>query len=390
MLATLFVVIFVSFIGVGLPDSILGPAWPAMYREFGLPISLAGYITAAVSVGTIISSLLSARLIKKFGTGLVSAVSTLLTALALLGFAFTKNPIFFFILSLPLGIGAGAIDTALNNFSALYYSASKISFLHCSYGLGVAISPFIMSLALGENENWRRGYIIVALIQLAIAFISFIALPLWFKIEKRDGEKLVKSQKILSIPQLIKTSGVFLSGLAFFAACALELTAGAWCSSFFVNAKGTSSEKAAIITMIFYIGLTFGRLLSGFFVNLLGSKKILNISVFTMLVSLVFFVLPLPTIVSAIALLMLGIGVAPVFPNLMHLTPKIFGIEISQSVIGFQQSMTYLGIMIMPWLFGMLADAFGTSLLPFYLIAIFIIYAFAFYMLMYVIKKKND
>ncbi len=389
MLATLLIIIFISFIGVGLPDSVLGTAWPAMYREFELPISLAGYITSTVSAGTIVSSLMSSKLINKFGTGLVTALSTLLTAIALLGFAFTQNPIFFFILAVPLGIGAGAIDTALNAFVALHYSASKMSFLHCFYGLGVAVSPLIMSLALGDEGNWRRGYLIVAIIQFTIALIGFLALPLWHKIQKKDAEEQTAQKRVLSLKELIKTPGVMLSCFAFFYSCALELTAGSWSSSFFVNTKGISTSKAASITMFFYIGLAGGRFLSGLLANKFGRRRILRISLIILPISILIFLLPLPTAVTAIALFFIGLGIGPVYPNLVHLTPKNFGDDIAESVMGIQQAMTYVGIMLMPWLFGVLAEIFSTALLPYYLLLLFALYAVVFVALMKTVKKNK-
>ncbi len=389
MLATLLIVIFISFIGVGLPDSVLGTAWPAIYREFNLPISLAGYITSAVSIGTIISSLMSSRLINKFGTGLVTAFSTLLTALALFGFAFTKNPIFFFLLAIPLGLGAGAIDTALNAFVAMHYSASQMSFLHCFYGIGVAASPFIMSMALGSNGDWRQGYFTVAVIQAFIALISFLFLPVWHKVQKKDAVENEISPKTLSAAKLVKTPGVLLSCFTFFFNCALELTAGSWSSSFFVNTKGVGADKAALITMLFYIGLSCGRLLSGFLAGKLGRRRILRISLYLQLFAVLIFVLPLPTAVSAVSLFLIGLGIGPVYPNLVHLTPKNFGEDIAQSVMGLQQAMTYAGIMLMPWLFGVLAQAFSTALLPYYLMLMLLFYGLTFTALMRAVKKEK-
>ncbi len=390
MLATLLLVIFLSFIGVGLPDSVLGTAWPSMYREFDLPISLAGYITSTVSAGTILSSLMSARMIKTFGTGLVTAVSTLLTAAALLGFALTRQPIFFFLLALPLGLGAGAIDTALNAFVALHYSASRMSFLHCFYGLGVAASPFVMSLALGENGNWRKGYFIVAIIQFFLAAICFLALPLWHKVQQKDAMQTDCSAKTLSIKELVKTPGVMLSCFAFFATCAMELTAGGWSSSFFVNTKGLDADKAAGITMLFYIGLACGRFLSGLLAGKLGRKKLLRFSLLVQFGAVLLFLLPLPIAVSASALFLIGLGVGPVYPNLVHLTPDNFGEEIAQSVMGIQQAMTYAGIMLMPWLFGVLAQVFSTALLPCYLLFLLGLYTVTFLTLMKSVSRRQN
>ncbi len=388
MLTALLIVIFVSFIGVGLPDSVLGTAWPAMYAEFDLPISLAGYITATVSVGTIISSLLSARLLKKFGTGIVTAVSTLLTAVALLGFALTQSPVFFFVFAIPLGLGAGCVDTSLNAFVALHYSASMMSFLHCFYGIGVAASPFIMSLALGDSGDWRRGYIIVAVIQFTIAATAFAFIPLWRKVQKKDTEESTVEVKTLSIPQLIKTPGVFWSAFSFFTICALELSAGAWCSSYFVETKEIQADSAASITMLFYIGLALGRFLSGVAAGRLGRRRILRISLGLLPVAIVVFMLPLPNFVTACGLFLLGLGIGPVYPNLVHLTPTNFGEEIMQSVMGFQQAMTYLGIMLMPPLFGVIAETATIALLPYYLVAMFALYAVAFVMLFRTVGRR--
>ncbi len=389
MMTALLIIIFISFIGVGLPDSVLGTAWPLIYREFGLPISLAGYITATVSASTIVSSLMSAKLIRKFGTGLVTAVSTLLTALALLGFAYTNHPVYFFLLAIPLGLGAGAIDTALNSFVVLHYSAAKMSFLHCFYGLGVAASPFVMSLALGQQGNWRNGYRIVALIQLAITAVCFLSLPLWHKVQKKDEEQQSEAIQALSMKQLIKTKGVLLSCVAFVASCALELTAGIWSSSFFVNTKSIPADKAASITMLFYIGLATGRLLSGILAGKLGRTRLLQITLVLLPVAITLFILPLPTWLAAVALFLIGLGIGPVYPNLVHLTPKHFGENIAQSVIGLQQAMSYAGVMVMPWLFGQLAQVFSTALLPYYLLTMWAIYAWTFLAMLRRVKSSS-
>ncbi len=389
MLTILLVFIFVMFISVGLPDSVLGTAWPVMYVDLHLPISFAGYITATVSVGTIISSLMSTRLINKFGTGLITAVSTLLTAVALFGFAATKNPLFFFLLAIPLGIGAGAIDTALNSFVALHYTAAQMCYLQCFYGLGVAVGPFVMSLALGSSGNWRRGYIIVAIIQLTISIISFISLPLWFKVQKKDMEESDIKPRTLSIIELVKTRGVMFSSLSFFMSCALELTCGTWCASYFVNTKNLSPDKAAVITMLYYIGLTSARFFSGVFVNKLGRRRILRISLVILPIAIVLFMLPLNPIITATAIFFIGFGVGPIYPALVHLTPKNFGVDIAQSVMGIQQATTYLGIMIVPWIFGILADKLSTVILPYFLLLLFVLYAVMLISLMKTVNKNK-
>lgn len=370
---SLLVVIFICFIGVGLPDSVLGSAWPVMYQELNLPISLAGYISATVSACTIVSSLMSARVIKRFGVGTVTAVSTVMTAAALFGFAFTQNPVWFFVFAVPLGLGAGSIDTALNNFVALHYSASKMNFMHCFYGLGVAVSPYLMSAALSVNNNWRRGYIFVAVIQTVISIVAFLSLPLWKKAAIKDAGDNGAESRILSLSQMLRMPMALMSSFAFLTACAVELTAGGWSSSFFVSTKGVSAEHAARITMLFYIGLTMGRFLSGILARRLSRWTIVHMACLVMLFSIALLMLPLPVAVSAAALLFLGMGIGPIFPNLTHLTPTIFGRDISGSVMGLQQTASYVGIMLMPWLFGLIAEKLSTALFPIYL---FVLYGF--------------
>ncbi len=388
MLATLFIVILLTFIGVGLPDSVLGTAWPSMYRQLGLPISMAGYIGSTVSLGTILSSLLAASLIRRFGAGKVAAVSTLLTALALLGFAYTRHAPLFFLLALPLGLGAGAIDIALNNFVALHYDALKMNLLHAFYGLGVAITPLIMSLALGDDGDWRKGYFIVALVQFSLAAVAFAALPLWKKADKRE-ENAEKRSAPLTFWQALQLRPVRLSAFLFFVACALELSAGVWASSYFVNTKALRPDKAALVTLLFYIGLTLGRILSGICSVKLGRRRILRLSLYLLCGALLLFALPLPVWASAVGLFCIGLAIGPTYPNMVHLTPKLFGKENSESVMAVQQAFTYLGVLLMPWLFGALAQAFSTALLPYYLAAHGALYGWLLLSLLRATRKQN-
>ena len=387
MMTILLIIIFISFIGVGLPDSILGTAWPSIYREFDLPVSLAGYITATVSACTIISSLLSSKVISRFGTGMVTAVSTILTVVALFGFAFTGNAIFFFVMAITLGLGAGSIDTALNNFVALHYSATKMNFLHCFYGLGIAASPYIMSYALGNDNNWRKGYLLVAVIQSVIALIAIFSLPLWKKVERQE-KKADDVVKVLKLSELIKMPAVRLSCYAFFSSCALELTAGSWSSTYFVNTKDVIPEKAAQITMLFYVGLALSRFLSGVLAKKLSRWQIIGISTGVLLSAIIMFILPVSTMATSIALFFIGLGIGPIFPNLTHLTPVNFGRDISQSVMGVQQASAYIGIMIMPWLFGTLAHVCSTKIFPCYLFIMFMGYMTTLVMLNRKVKRN--
>ena len=387
-MTSLLIVIFICFIGVGLPDSILGSAWPVIYKELNLPISLAGYISAMVSACTIISSLISAKVIKRFGTGGVIAISTVMTALALFGFASTKNPVCFFVIAIPLGLGAGSIDTALNNFVALHYSASKMNFLHCFYGLGIAVSPYLMSAALSADNNWRKGYVLVAIIQSVISVVAVAALPLWKKAEKKDAESNSSESKILSLSQMFRMPMALMSSFAFFASCALELTAGSWSSSFFVNTKGVSADLAAKITMLFYVRLASGRFLSGILTGKFSRWRVVYASSLVMLFAIVLLMMPLHFTVSSVALFFIGMGIGPIFPNLTHLTPKIFGRDISGSIIGLQQTASYAGIMLMPWIFGMIAENLSTALFPFYLFVLYIIFIFVLLLLGKKAKKN--
>ncbi len=389
MLTTLLIVIFISFMGIGLPDSVLGAAWPVMYPEFSLPMSLAGYITAAIAAGKVAFGVMSTRLIRKFGTGLLTAASMLMIALSLVGFANTRNFAWFFVFSVPLGIGVGTIDTVLNSFVAFHYSASQMSFLQCAYGLGVAGSPLIMSLALGEAGDWRRGYTIVAIVAFSVAAIAIASLPLWFKVQKKDTEKSESKGNVLSYRQLAKTPGAFLSAFCFFSCCALEWSAGSWSTTYFTSIKETEPDRAAGITMFFYLGLAGGRFLSGLFAEKLGRRGILKASFAVMAVSVIVFALPLPSMITVIALFMLGVGIGPVCPNLVHITPKAFGEENAQSVMGLQKTLTYLGIMFMPLIFGVLADIFSAVILPIYLVIMLFVYAYVLFAFLGGIKKRE-
>jgi len=350
-MVTLLIVIYISFIGVGLPDSMLGVAWPAIYTEFDLPISLAGFISMTISACTVISSLVSARLNDRFGTGKVTAISTILTVIALFGFALSPNIVWIFAMAIPLGLGAGAIDSGLNSFVALHYSTAQMNFLHCFYGMGVALSPYLMSVALGSEGNWRKGYIIVATIQAVIAAVTVLALPVWKKYDKRTDMPEDERPKLLSIPQMLKMPAVCFTCLVFFGGCAVELTFGGWASTYFVNAKGILADKAAQVTMLFYIGLAMGRFLSGVLAKKLSSWQMIWLSGGILFVAIIALMFPLGIGASAVVLFFAGLGVGPLFPNMLHLTPVNFGKDVASSIMGLQMTSTYIGIMTMPPLF---------------------------------------
>ena len=388
-MAIILVIIAISYIAVGLPDSVLGTVWPAVYEDLNLPVSLAGYISLTVSFFTMLSCLMSTRLTKRFGTGVVAVFSTALTAMALLGLSFSKNVIFFFLLSVPLGVGAGTIDAALNGFVALNCTGSQMSYLHCFYGLGVTLSPYLVSLCLADDNNWRRAYFTVGLLQTAITLILLFALPYWKKKEKASVEEEEKPLKVLSTKEMLKMPSVVISCIVFFVICACEYTAGVWSSTFFAEFKGFSPDKAAKTAMLFYVGMTLGRFASGVIGKKLKSLQILKICVGILLSASVIIALPLPSSVAAIGLLLFGFGMGPTFPNLSYLVPTLFGRDISQSVIGIQLASTYLGIMIMPPLFGTIAEKVSAGLFPYFLFALMILFVGASALLKRELKKEK-
>ncbi len=374
----LFAVIAISYVAVGLPDSVLGTAWPAIYNDLNLPVSLAGFLSLTVSGFTVVSCLMSARLTKKFSTGVVAAVSTLLTAIALIGMSCSENILYFFLLSVPLGVGAGTIDSALNSFVALYCSASQMSYLHCFYGLGVTASPYIISMTLGTDNNWRKAYLIVGLLQTFIALIIFAVVPYWKKKEKANALNEDTSSEILTLAQLIKRPAVVLSCLVFFIICAAEYTAGVWSSTFFAEYKGFTPDQAAKMTTLFYIGMTAGRFASGIAGKKLSSKKILTICTALLLFSSAVMALPFSSALTALGLFLFGFGMGPTFPNLSYLVPSFFGRDVSQSVIGIQLASTYVGIMIMPSLFGISAEYISAGLYPYFLFILMVAFVISY------------
>lgn len=365
MSSLLLLIIYIMFIGLGIPDSIFGTAWPAIYTEFQLPVSWANFITLTISGGTIVSSLLSAKLIRRLGTGRVTAISTVMTAGALLGFSLSEHFVFLWLMAIPLGLGAGAIDTALNNYVALHYSSSHMSFLHCFYGIGVSCSPFLMSLALAEGANWRGGYRTVFYIQLAISALSIITLSLWKRV--RTPEHTEENASDVSLRSILKMPKLYLVGLTFIGSCAIECTCGSWGSTFLVGARQLSVDHAARVITFYYIGMTLGRFLSGVLAAKLTSRQLIVAGQGIVVVAILMLLLPLPAAVSGVALFLIGLGNGPIFPNMIYLTPAHFGKENSQTAMGLQMVLAYIGILCAPAVFGILAQQVSVSLLPVYL-----------------------
>lgn len=368
MYLLLLTIIYMAFISLGLPDSLLGSAWPVMYEELNVSMSYAGIITMIISGGTIVTSLLSGRLTRKLGTGLVTALSVMLTAVALFGFSVSNSFILLCLWAIPYGIGAGAVDAALNNYVALHYSSRHMSWLHCFWGVGVTISPFIMSYSLKGGYGWNRGYGFVFIIQIILTVILFISLPLW-----KDKKTLANSQKdqekVLSLPQILKIPGVKIVLITFLAYCSLEATTGLWASSYLVEFRGIDAETAARFSSLFYMGITLGRFLSGFIADRFGDKILIRYGIIIIIFGVVFLGLPTEnTMVSLIGLIIIGFGCAPVYPSIIHSTPANFGSNNSQSIIGVEMASAYIGTTFMPPLFGLIADKINIGLYPIYLI----------------------
>lgn len=371
MATLLLIVIYIAFIGLGVPDSLFGTAWPAIYTDLNLPVSWASIVTIIVSCGTITSSLLSSWLISRFGTGKITAVSTLMTALALLGFSCSDSMLWLCLCAIPLGLGAGSIDTALNNYVALHYKASHMNFLHCFYGIGVSLSPYLMSLALSKG-TWEGGYRSVFWFQLAIAALTVLALPLWKKVRHaQNGEEEEETPRVLSFPALMKMPKVRMACLVFIGYCALEYTCGTWGSTFLVNAKGAAADTAARMVTFYYVGLALGRFLSGVLAGRLHSRQLVKIGQMILLAAVVSLFLPLPFAFCSVSLFFIGLGNGPIFPNMLHLTPELFGKDLSQAVIGAEMATSYIGVLLAPALFGLIAQNVTAALFPVYLLVLY-------------------
>lgn len=369
MATLLLIVIFIDFIGLGIPDSLFGAAWPAINRDFGLPISAANAVTVTMTVCSIISSLMSSKLTEKFSTSKIAAVSTALTAVGLFGFSISKNIYMMFFFTLFLGFGAGAIDAVLNNYVAVHYRASHMNFLHCFYGIGVTLSPYLMSLAL-KNRSWQSGYHLAFIIQLVISIIAFASLPLWQKNGRLSESSDEKSEKS-SFAELIKLPGIKSTWLVFFGSCALEYVGGTWSSSFLVNSRGITVDRAALFVTVYYGGIAFGRFLSGIFSSKLKPQQIILIGTILIIPAIVLVSQPFIPNLIAVGMFLIGLGNGPLYPNMVHLTPIRFGAQRSQAVMGSQMAAAYIGILSMPTLTGFLAQKFSTDIFPYCLAVLY-------------------
>lgn len=385
MFQLLLAVIYLSFISLGLPDSLLGSAWPTMYSELKVPISFAGIISMIISIGTIISSLQSDRLTRKLGTGKVTAISVAITAISLLGFSISNSFLSLCIWAIPYGLGAGSVDASLNNYVALNYKSRHMSWLHCMWGVGATLGPYIMGYALNQGMAWNSGYRIIAILQIILTAVLIFSLPLWKKHSNTisdNGDNI--TSKPLSFKEIIKIPGAKEVMLCFFCYCALEQTTGLWASSYLTLYKGISADTAASFAGMFFIGITIGRALSGFITMKLNDMQMIKMGQLIIGLGIITLLLPLGKFVSLIGLILIGLGCAPIYPCIIHSTPSHFGADKSQAIIGVQMASAYVGTCIMPPIFGLIANHITVSLFPIYLLIILI-----FMIVMYVLLNKK-
>ncbi len=363
MVSLLLAIIYIAFISLGLPDSMLGSAWPVMHIELNAPLSFAGVISMTIACGTIVSSLLSDKLTKKFGAGLVTAVSVLMTAVAMFGFSISNAPWMLICWGVPYGLGAGAVDAALNNYVALHYNSRQMSWLHCFWGVGVSVSPYVMGYALSHNMSWHTGYRVISLFQVALTAILFLSLPLW---KTRKGEVSDKNAAANTLSGALKIKGVKNILIAFFGYCALESTAGLWASTYMVEYRGIDPTVAANYASLYFIGITVGRFLNGFVADRFGDRNMIRTGLAVIAVGVVCVLMPVNAI-SLFGLVVIGLGCAPVYPCVIHSTPANFGPENSQAIVGIQMASAYSGSTLMPPLFGLIAQYVNVALYPLYL-----------------------
>lgn len=374
MVSLLLAVIYLAFISLGLPDALLGSAWPVMQGALNAPLSFAGAVSMVISGGTILSSLLSDRMTRKLGAGLVTALSVLMTAAAMLGFSLCSAPWMLILWAVPYGLGAGAVDAALNNYVALHYSSRHRSWLHCMWGVGASVGPLIMSAALTAGRGWQSGYRDISYIQLGLTLILLISLPLWKKPQSaHEGE----TARALSLREIVSIRGAKEVMLCFFCYCALEQTAGLWAGSYLVLTRGVDAETAASFAGLYFIGITAGRAVNGFMTLRFSDRSLVRAGEVLIAVGTLMLFLPAQKVALA-GFVLLGIGSAPIYPSIIHSTPAHFGAERSQAIIGVQMASAYVGTCLMPPLFGLLAGYIGAWLLPVYIAALLALMAVMF------------
>ncbi|MDU8690455.1 MFS transporter [Faecalibacterium prausnitzii] len=375
MIQLLLPIIYLAFISLGLPDSLLGSAWPSMYPLLGVPVSYAGILSMIISFGTIVSSLNSDRLTRALGAGKVTAISVGMTAAALFGFSISTQFWMLCLWAVPYGLGAGSVDAALNNYVALHYESRHMSWLHCMWGIGTMVSPMVMGRVLAGGGPWTAGYRYIALFQIALTAVLFLSLPLWQKRTDETAEGGTAPQA-LSLGQVFRLPGAKEVMLCFFCYCALETTAGLWASSYLTLTRGVAADTAASFASLFYIGITAGRAACGFLTLKLSDTQMIRLGQGVLAVGVAALLVPGPQLLALAGLVLVGVGCAPIYPSIIHATPDHFGADRSQAVIGIQMASAYVGNLVMPPLFGLLANNITPALFPFYLLVLLVLMVF--------------
>lgn len=395
----LLAIIYLAFISLGLPDGLLGAAWPSMYPQFHVSVDLAGYVSMVISAGTIISALLSDRATLRFGAGKVTAASVTLTMIALFGFSFSTQYWMLLLWAIPYGLGAGGVDAALNNYVALHYASRHMSWLHCMWGLGATVGPAIIGYTLSAHQGWQRGYQIVAILQLVLTFIIMVSLPLW---KARPGQASAQPkitsdastsadssspstssepptsaapERALSLREVLRIPGAKEILVCFFFYCAVEQTSMLWASSYLKLWRGLDGKTAAQMASLFFIGITVGRGLSGFVTMKLNDTQMIRLGEIILCVGLAIVMIPGPLWLAFAGLILAGLGCAPIYPCIIHSTPAHFGAKNSQAVIGVQMATAYMGSLAMPPIFGVVARHTSFAIMPFWLFAATVIMA---------------
>ena len=369
MTSLLLAIIYLAFVSLGLPDALLGASWPMMQLEYEVPLSYAGAISLIIAIGTVISSLISDRMTKKLGAGRMTVISAAMTAMALFGFSVSTEFWQLCLWSIPYGLGAGGVDASLNNYVALHYASRHMSWLHCMWGLGASIGPYIMGAALTGGMHWSAAYKIISLLQILLTGAILFSLPLWKKAPHQTGENGEKVAP-LTMKQIFGLKGAKEVMLAFFCYCGLEQCCILWGSSYFVVVNGLDEETAASLASLFMLGLTGGRFISGFVTYKLNDANMIRLGQSIIVLGILVMLLPLGTTATMIALVLMGLGCAPIYPCIIHSTPEHFGEENSQAIIGVQMAAAYVGICVIPPLFGIIANHIGAFLMPGYLAAV--------------------
>jgi len=366
MYLLLITIIYLSFISLGLGDSLFGSAWPVIQRDMNIPIHYAGIVSMTIAGGTIFAGLMSDRVIRKFGIKVVAPISVFMTGIALFGFSSSTAFWMLCLWAVPYGLGGGTLDAAINNYVATHYTSRHMSWLHCFWGVGAMTGPYIMGLHLTRGIEWSGAYRTIAFAQIAFAVVLGLSFSLW----KKRGEPGEDNSAVKGLGEILKIPNVKFALLAFFAYCAIEATTGLWASTFLVNHRGIEAETAALFASLFFIGITVGRFIAGFAANKLGSMKMIKIGISVIFIGIIAIFIPVGhNLFSFTGLIIIGLGCAPIFPALIHLTPSNFGAENSQAIIGVQMAGAYTGSALMPPLFGLITNITGLGFYPMFLLA---------------------